>query len=65
MNEITEGYLKINFTLLWGLLVLSALISLYCSASEVNLYSINTGSYVYHLTDNHGQYTERHNEKQL
>jgi hypothetical protein len=28
-----------------------------CQA-EGNLYSINTGSYVYHLTHNHGQYTE-------
>ncbi|HHL2713132.1 TPA: hypothetical protein ACQ39K_004784 [Yersinia enterocolitica] len=27
-------------------------------AGEINLYSINTGSYVYHLTNNHGQYTE-------
>lgn len=27
-------------------------------ASELNLYSINTGSFVYHLTNNHGQYTE-------
>ncbi len=27
-------------------------------AEEINLYSINTGSYVYHLTNNHGQYTE-------
>ena len=27
-------------------------------AKEINLYSVNTGSYVYHLTNNHGQYTE-------
>lgn len=27
-------------------------------ANELNLYSVNTGSYVYHLTNNHGQYTE-------
>ena len=27
-------------------------------AKEINLYSMNTGSYVYHLTNNHGQYTE-------
>lgn len=30
----------------------------HCSADEINLYSLNTGSYVYHLTNNHGQYTE-------
>lgn len=34
------------------------LVTWYCSADEINLYSINTGSYVYHLTHNHGQYTE-------
>lgn len=27
-------------------------------ADEINLYSVNTGSFVYHLTGNHGQYTE-------
>lgn len=27
-------------------------------ASEINLYSINTGSFVYHLTGNYGQYNE-------
>ncbi|MDP1136827.1 hypothetical protein Q6325_29730, partial [Klebsiella pneumoniae] len=27
-------------------------------ANELNLYSVYTGSYVYHLTNNHGQYTE-------
>ncbi|HBS5981724.1 TPA: hypothetical protein MAL29_005249, partial [Klebsiella variicola] len=34
------------------------LITLNCVAEEISLYSINTGSYVYHLTNNHGQYTE-------
>lgn len=29
-----------------------------CFADEISLYAINTGSYVYHLTGNHGQYTE-------
>lgn len=29
-----------------------------CSASEISLWSVNTGSYVYHLTNNHGQYNE-------
>lgn len=43
-------------TWLWcGILYL---VTWYCSADEINLYSINTGSYVYHLTHNHGQYTE-------
>lgn len=28
-------------------------------ASEVNLYSFNTGSFVYHLIGNHGLYTEK------
>lgn len=32
-------------------------------ADEINLYSINTGSYVYHLTHNHGQYTENFDNK--
>ncbi|BBS82597.1 Uncharacterised protein [Klebsiella quasipneumoniae] len=30
-------------------------------AGEFNLYSMNTGSYVYHLTGNHGQYNEHFN----
>ncbi|WP_254388385.1 hypothetical protein [Enterobacter soli] len=34
-----------------------------CQADELNLYSINTGSYVYHLTHNHGQYTEHFDNK--
>ncbi|MBK0092532.1 hypothetical protein [Erwinia sp. S59] len=58
MNEITEEYPRINFRLVWGLLIVLTLFSLHCPASEINLYSINTGSYVYHLTGNHGQYTE-------
>lgn len=32
-------------------------------AGEINLYSVNTGSFVYHLTDNHGQYTENFDNK--
>jgi hypothetical protein len=28
---------------------------------EFNLYSMNTGSYVYHMTGNHGQYNEHFN----
>ena len=39
------------------------LATLNCSADEINLYSINTGSYVYHLTNNHGQYTENFENK--
>ena len=27
-------------------------------ADEINLYSVNTGSWIYHLSNNHGQYTE-------
>jgi hypothetical protein len=34
-----------------------------CQADDINLYSINTGSYVYHLTHNHGQYTEHFDNK--
>ena len=30
-------------------------------AGEFNLYSMNTGSYVYHMTGNHGQYNEHFN----
>ena len=30
-------------------------------AGELNLYSMNTGSYVYHMTGNHGQYNEHFN----
>lgn len=29
-----------------------------CVAGEINLYSINTGSFVYHTINNEGQYTE-------
>ena len=39
------------------------LFTLHCSADEINLYSINTGSYVYHLTHNRGQYTENFENK--
>ena len=37
-------------------------------AGELNLYSMNTGSYVYHMTGNHGlkiQRAGRNDEKQL
>lgn len=27
-------------------------------ADEITLYSVNTGSWIYHLSNNHGQYTE-------
>ena len=30
-------------------------------AGELNLYSMNTCSYVYHMTGNHGQYNEHFN----
>lgn len=30
-------------------------------AGEINLYSVNTGSFVYHMTGNHGQYNEKFN----
>ncbi len=30
-------------------------------SSELNLYSVNTGSFVYHMTGNHGQYNEKFN----
>jgi hypothetical protein len=33
-----------------------------CSEGN-NLYSVNTGSFVYHLTGNHGQYNENFNNK--
>ena len=32
-------------------------------ASELNLYSVNTGSFVYHMTGNHGQYNENFNNQ--
>lgn len=31
------------------------------SANDTGLYSINTGSFVYHMTGNHGQYNENFN----
>ncbi len=40
-----------------SVMLLAGLASL-AQANELNLYSVNTGSYVYHLTNNHGQYTE-------
>ncbi len=39
-----------------SVMLLAGLASL-AQANELNLYSVNTGSYVYHLTNNHGQYT--------
>ena len=30
-------------------------------AGELSLYSMNTGSYVYHMTGNHGQYNVHFN----
>lgn len=41
-----------------SVMLLAGLASL-AQANELNLYSVNTGSYVYHLTNNHGQYTDR------
>ncbi|WP_052282479.1 hypothetical protein [Kluyvera genomosp. 1] len=32
-----------------------------CNADEINLYSFNTGSFVYHMSGNHGQYNEKFN----
>lgn len=40
-----------------SVMLLAGLASL-AQANELNLYSVNTGSYVYHLTNNQGQYTE-------
>lgn len=40
-----------------SVMLLAGLASI-AQANELNLYSVNTGSYVYHLTNNHGQYTE-------
>ncbi len=34
-----------------------------CVAGEINLYSINTGSFVYHTINNEGQYTENFDNK--
>lgn len=44
-----------------GISLMAAVASGY--AAEINLYSINTGSYVYHLTGNHGQYNENFNNR--
>lgn len=32
-------------------------------ADELALYSVNTGSFVYHMTGNHGQYNEKFNNQ--
>lgn len=32
-------------------------------ANEMALYSVNTGSFVYHMTGNHGQYNEKFNNQ--
>ncbi|MGK3122598.1 hypothetical protein ACCY16_00575 [Candidatus Pantoea formicae] len=58
MNGITEHNATKNTELLWRFVAFTFLLSFCCHASEINLYSINTGSFVYHLTGNHGQYTE-------
>jgi hypothetical protein len=45
-----------------GLLLATTLLAgASCNASELNLWSVNTGSFVYHLTNNHGQYNEEFN----
>ncbi len=44
------------FSLLW---LLVAVTFTPAKASEINLYSVNTGSFVYHLIGNHGLYTEK------
>jgi hypothetical protein len=44
----------------WGLSCFPLLLlSAANQADEINLYSINTGSFVYHLTHNRGQYNEK------
>ena len=49
--------------LLFLLWLLSAAMPAAASASEINLYSINTGSFVYHIIGNHGLYTEKFNNQ--
>jgi len=54
--KAVAGVLKKTF----GLSCLPLLVALPASqADQLKLYSINTGSFVYHLTGNHGQYTEK------
>lgn len=50
---------KTGRTLLW----LAAAFPVASQAGELNLYSVNTGSFVYHLTGNHGQYNENFNNR--
>ncbi len=58
MKYTMAEYTYANNVPSWFLLSVMALFPGWCNAGEINLYSVNTGSYVYHLTGNHGQYTE-------
>jgi hypothetical protein len=52
------------FKKLAGLVCALAMISaMPVYANEMALYSVNTGSFVYHLTGNHGQYNEKFNNQ--
>lgn len=53
--------MSVRFFLSLWLLVAATLMSV--RASEINLYSFNTGSFVYHLIGNHGLYTEKFNNQ--
>lgn len=48
-------------TLVSSVFASAAALAAPCKAGEINLYSINTGSFVYHMTGNHGQYNEKFN----
>jgi len=48
-------------TLVSSVFASAAALAAPCNAGEINLYSFNTGSFVYHMTDNHGQYNEKFN----
>ena len=44
---------------LLSMLIAISTLAATAQASEINLYSVNTGSFVYHLIGNHGLYTEK------
>jgi len=55
---------KLSGRILCSLVLLATVIATTGShASEINLYSANTGSFVYHLTGNKGQYNENFNNQ--
>ena len=54
INEIIKMFKNLSKALCFFIMIASA----GTDASEINLYSINTGSFVYHLTGNYGQYNE-------